>query len=279
MDYKETLNLPNTDFPMKASLAEREPKTIENWVKNAVYDKLREAHDGLPKFILHDGPPYANGHLHCGHALNKILKDIVIKSKSMSGFDAPFIPGWDCHGLPVELNVEKKSGQKDLKAHPEAFRQACRDYAASQIAIQKQEFIRLGVLGDWEGRYATMDYQYEANIVRAFAKIIQQGHLQQGFKPVHWCIECGSALAEAEVDYEEKTSLSIDVAFHAQDPQQFFKCLNLKAADKPLILPVWTTTPWTLPANEAVCLHPDSEYALVETASHDYLVIHALVDA
>ena len=278
-DYKDTLNLPNTTFPMKASLAQREPDMLAEWDELGVYQKIREARAGAPRFILHDGPPYANGHLHCGHALNKILKDIIIKSKSLSGFDAPFVPGWDCHGLPIELNVEKKMDKKDIKSNPAEFRRECRNYAASQIDIQKAEFKRLGVLGEWENRYATMDYAYEANIVRSLAKIIDQGHLQQGFKPVHWCIDCGSALAEAEVDYEDKTSISIDVAFRAIDSQAFLNAMKSQCPLKALILPVWTTTPWTLPANEAVCLHPNLDYALVDCGECYYLVVADLVNA
>ncbi len=278
-DYKDTLNLPNTAFPMKASLAQREPDMLAEWDELRVYQKIREARAGAPRFILHDGPPYANGHLHCGHALNKILKDIIIKSKSFSGFDAPFVPGWDCHGLPIELNVEKKIDKKNIKSNPAEFRRECRHYATTQIDIQKDEFKRLGVLGDWENRYATMDYAYEANIVRSLAKIIDQGHLQQGFKPVHWCIDCGSALAEAEVDYEDKTSISIDIAFTAVDSQGFLDAMKSHGLVKTLILPVWTTTPWTLPANEAVCLHPDLEYALVDAGECYYLIVADLVNA
>lgn len=277
-DYKDTLNLPNTPFPMKASLAQREPQMLVEWDEQRLYQKIREARAGAPRFILHDGPPYANGHLHCGHALNKILKDIIIKSKSFSGFDAPFVPGWDCHGLPIELNVEKKADKKGIKSNPAEFRRECRNYAATQIEIQKDEFKRLGVLGDWENRYATMDFTYEANIVRALAKIIDQGHLQQGFKPVHWCIDCGSALAEAEVDYEDKTSTSIDIAFRAIDSQCFLNVMDSTCPVKNVILPVWTTTPWTLPANEAVCLHPNLDYALVDVGNCYYLIVSDLIE-
>lgn len=271
-EYKDTLNLPNTSFPMKASLATREPQMLADWQKKGVYEQIRKVRAGKKRFILHDGPPYANGHLHCGHALNKILKDIIIKSKSFSGFDAPFVPGWDCHGLPIELNVEKKEGKAGVKISPREFRAKCREYAASQIDIQRNEFLRLGVLGDWFNPYVTMDFRYEANIVRALGLMIKNGHLQQGFKPVHWCIDCGSALAEAEVDYEEKTSPSIDVAFVAVNPAEFMNAMNLKAEVKPVILPIWTTTPWTLPANEAVCLNPEINYSLVDD-SDNYLVI------
>lgn len=277
-EYKDTLNLPHTTFPMKASLAQREPQMLSEWDEKKIYRLIRESRKGAPQFILHDGPPYANGHLHCGHALNKILKDIIIKSKTLSGFDAPFVPGWDCHGLPIELNVEKKDAKKGIKSNPTEFRKACREYAASQIAIQKDEFKRLGVLGDWEHRYATMDYSYEANIVRALARIIEQGHLQQGFKPVHWCIDCGSALAEAEVDYEDKMSPSIDIAFRAIDSQRLLDAMQANVPAKPVILPVWTTTPWTLPANEAVCLNAESGYALVEVGEQFYLMGASLVE-
>ena len=278
-DYKGTLNLPNTTFPMKASLAQREPQMLSEWQVNGVYAKIRAARAGRERFILHDGPPYANGHLHCGHALNKILKDIIIKSKSFSGFDAPFVPGWDCHGLPIELNVEKKSGKAGVKITATEFRKKCRDYAASQIDIQRDEFQRLGVFGDWQNPYATMDFSYEANILRALGTIIENGHLHQGFKPVHWCIDCGSSLAEAEVDYEDKTSSSIDIAFYARDARAFIDKLNPSLSEKSVIVPIWTTTPWTLPANEAVCLHPEFDYTLVDTADHYFLVATDLVES
>ena len=278
-DYKDTLNLPNTTFPMKASLAQREPKMLSEWQQNGVYEQIRAARAGRERFILHDGPPYANGHLHCGHALNKILKDLIVKSKSFSGFDAPFVPGWDCHGLPIELNVEKKVGKAGVKINMTEFRAKCREYAASQIDIQRDEFQRLGVFGDWKNPYATMDYTYEANIIRALGKIIENGHLHQGFKPVHWCVDCGSSLAEAEVDYEDKTSSSIDVAFNAQDSQSFIEKVQSNLSQKPVIVPIWTTTPWTLPANEAVCLHPELDYALVDAKDRYYLVAVALVES
>ncbi|APF02747.1 TPA: isoleucine--tRNA ligase [Legionella pneumophila] len=278
-EYKDTLNLPNTAFPMKASLSVREPEMLADWQARGIYQKIRKARVGSKRFILHDGPPYANGHLHCGHALNKILKDIIIKSKTFSGFDAPFVPGWDCHGLPIELNVEKKVGKAGIKITPREFRAKCREYAASQIDIQREEFQRLGVLGDWYNPYVTMDYHYEANIVRALGLMIKNGHLQQGFKPVHWCIDCGSALAEAEVDYEDKTSPSIDVAFTAVNPSEFLNCFGTPSAVKPLILPIWTTTPWTLPANEAVCLHPEIDYSLIETGDSYYIVATDLVES
>ncbi len=273
LDYKDTLNLPHTDFPMKANLAQREPGMLAEWDRTDLYEKIRKARLGAPRFILHDGPPYANGHLHCGHALNKILKDMLIKSKTLSGYDAPFVPGWDCHGLPVELNVEKKIGKAGVKVSAREFRAQCRVYAASQIDIQRDEFKRLGVFGNWDNPYITMDFGYEANVVRSLAEVVKNRHLHQGFKPVHWCIDCGSALAEAEVDYEDKTSLSVDVAFYAVDLPAFFSTYP----KKPLLIPIWTTTPWTLPANEAVCLHPELLYSLVDVGLQYIVVASDLV--
>lgn len=278
-EYKDTLNLPETAFAMKANLPQKEPVLLAQWAEQGRYQQIRQARQQAKKFVLHDGPPYANGHLHCGHALNKILKDIIVKSKTLSGYDAPFVPGWDCHGLPIELNVEKKFGKAGHKISAEDFRRKCREYAASQIEIQKQEFKRLGVSGDWDNPYATYDYHYEANIIRALGKVIENGHLEQGFKPVHWCVDCGSALAEAEVDYEDKTSHSIDVAFYAVDRQQFLAPWAITDVKKPVIVPIWTTTPWTLPANEAVCLHPTLQYVLLETPHYYLLVVEERVDA
>lgn len=277
-EYKDTLNLPDTSFPMKANLAAREPLMLATWQSLGIYEKIRAARHGKQRFILHDGPPYANGHLHCGHALNKILKDIIVKSKTMNGFDAPFVPGWDCHGLPIELNVEKKMAKGAIKEDPEQFRIKCREYASSQIDIQRDEFKRLGVFGDWDNPYATYDYSYEANIIRALAKIIANGHMQQGFKPVHWCIDCGSALAEAEVDYEDKVSTAIDVAFYAEKPELILAKFGQQLENKPLIVPIWTTTAWTLPANEAVCLHPTQSYDLIEAGDRYYIIASPLVE-
>lgn len=264
-DYKHTLNLPKTDFPMKANLAVREPDMIKTWDSQNLYQTIRQKRKGQKQFILHDGPPYANGHLHCGHALNKILKDMIVKSKSLSGMDAPYVPGWDCHGLPIELNVEKKYGKAGVKISSETFRQKCREYAQSQIDIQRQEFKRLGVLGDWEAPYVTMDFHYEANIIRALGKIVDKGYLHQGFKPVHWCLDCRSALAEAEVEYENKTSPSIDVAFTLQDDSLLMERFSHQSpGEGQCIVPIWTTTPWTLPANEAIAVNPNLEYVLVQ---------------
>lgn len=262
-DYKDTLNLPATDFPMRGNLAQREPDMLKAWQEKNLYQKIREASKGRPKFILHDGPPYANGNIHIGHAVNKVLKDIIIKSRTLDGYDAPYVPGWDCHGLPIELNVEKKVGKPGQKVDAKTFRDKCREYAQSQVNGQRDDFIRLGVLGDWDKPYLTMSYDVEANIVRSLGKIIDKGHLHKGSKPVHWCLDCGSALAEAEVEYEDKTSSAIDVAFTAVDAAAFFSACNAQPNDLPLATVIWTTTPWTLPANMAVSLHPELDYVLV----------------
>ncbi|RDH82582.1 MAG: isoleucine--tRNA ligase [endosymbiont of Galathealinum brachiosum] len=267
-DYKNTLNLPATDFPMRGNLAKREPEMLKKWQEKNLYQKIRNASEGRPKFILHDGPPYANGNIHIGHAVNKILKDIIIKSRTLDGFDAPYIPGWDCHGLPIELNVEKKVGKPGQKVDAKTFRDKCRTYAQTQVNGQRDDFIRLGVLGDWENPYLTMDFNFEANIVRTLGKIIDKGHLHKGSKPVHWCLDCGSALAEAEVEYEDKTSSAIDVVFKAIDADVFFKACDAEKNDLPVATVIWTTTPWTLPANMAVSLHPDLEYVLVKAETH-----------
>ncbi|MDF5300962.1 class I tRNA ligase family protein, partial [Vibrio parahaemolyticus] len=216
-EYKDTLNLPETGFPMRGNLANREPEMLERWYKEDLYGEIRKAKKGKKSFVLHDGPPYANGDIHIGHALNKILKDIIIKSKTLSGFDAPYIPGWDCHGLPIELMVEKKVGKPGQKVTAAEFREKCREYAAGQVEGQKESFKRLGIMGEWDKPYRTMDFATEANIIRALGKIASNGHLLKGFKPVHWCTDCGSALAEAEVEYKDKVSPSIDVRFKTAD--------------------------------------------------------------
>lgn len=278
-DYKNTLNLPKTDFPMKANLANREPAQLAHWQSQSLYQRISQATQSRKPFILHDGPPYANGDIHLGHAVNKILKDIVCKSKRLSGFNAPYVPGWDCHGLPIELNVEKKIG-KVGKVTASEFRQACRDYAASQVKKQSEAFQRLGILGDWDHPYLTMDPGYEAQIIRALKSMIANGHLHQGYKPVHWCTQCGSALAEAEVEYKEKTSPSIDVCFRIVDQAAFAACMQVSSdqlTSRPAII-IWTTTPWTLPANEAVALNPKYEYVLVkldQAHGTDYIVLAA----
>jgi isoleucyl-tRNA synthetase len=263
-DYKHTLNLPKTAFPMKANLAQREPEALKRWQEDKLYEKIREASKGRPQFILHDGPPYANGDIHIGHAVNKIIKDMIVKSKTMSGFDAPYVPGWDCHGLPIELNVEKKIGKAGVKVEPSVFRTKCREYAQKQVNGQKKDFIRLGVLADWDNPYLTMNFQNEADIIRSLGKIADNGHLQKGFKPVHWCMDCGSALAEAEVEYKDKISPAIDVTFEAVDRAAILKTCGIETdVDGSVAIAIWTTTPWTLPANLAVSVHPDFDYVLV----------------
>ena len=267
MDYKNTINLPNTDFPMKADLARREPDFVEAWQRNDIYGKLRQKFAGRPKFVLLDGPPYANGVIHIGHAVNKILKDIIVKSHSLDGYDSPYVPGWDCHGLPIEQQVEKKHGRVGQKLDANAFRKACREFATSQVEAQRVDFQRLGVIGDWNNPYLTMAARYEAEQLRAFAAIIRRGHLVRGFKPVHWCLDCRSSLAEAEVEYEEHTSPSVDVRFRIVDPLDAARRFKLTSSDLAgASIAIWTTTPWTLPANQAVSLHPMLDYVLVEFA-------------
>ncbi|HET7931928.1 MAG TPA: isoleucine--tRNA ligase [Rhodanobacteraceae bacterium] len=265
-DYKQTINLPTTDFAMKADLARREPAMLAEWETAQRYADL-QAHTAQRDraFILHDGPPYANGKIHLGHAVNKILKDLVVRSKLMAGFRSPYVPGWDCHGLPIEIAVEKKYGKVGQKIDAEAFRQHCREYAAQQIDLQRADFKRLGVLGDWEKPYRTMDYKYEADILRALADVYANGHVTRGFKPVHWCFDCGSALAEAEIEYADKQSPAIDVAYDAVDPKALAAKFGVSVDDSTIVaVPIWTTTPWTLPASMAVSLGPDFDYVLVE---------------
>lgn len=278
-DYKHTLNLPQTDFPMKANLAQREPARLQHWDEMGLYERIREQRQGRGKFILHDGPPYANGDIHIGHAVNKILKDIIVKSKTLSGYDAPYVPGWDCHGLPIELNVEKKVGKANHKVSAEVFRQHCRDYASKQVNGQREDFIRLGVLGQWQKPYLTMDYHFEADVIRSLGSIAANGHLHQGFKPVHWCMDCASALAEAEVEYQDKTSTAVDVLFAAADRGALAAAMSVKEDVLPQSsgLVIWTTTPWTLPANKAVAIHPELDYVLLrgEREGREYGVVLA----
>ncbi len=270
MDYKNTVNLQDTKFPMRCDLAKREPEMLKKWYQENRYQKIRQIAQGRNKFILHDGPPYANGQLHIGHASNKILKDIIIRSKTLAGFDAPYVPGWDCHGLPIELNIEKQYG-KNLE--PRDFRNKCREYAETQIDQQKVDFMRLGVLGEWNNPYKTMNFATEAGIVRALGEIYNNGYLFSGVKPVYWCIDCGSALAEAEVEYYDKESPAIDVAFKAVDSAAVAAKFGVTLpAGKAIYAIIWTTTPWTLPANQAICAGAEIEYALVET-SCDYLLV------
>jgi isoleucyl-tRNA synthetase len=266
-DYKSTINLPQTDFPMKADLARREPAMVAAWEERGIYGKQRQVAHGRPRFVLHDGPPYANGAIHIGHAVNKILKDIIVKSRSLDGFDSPYIPGWDCHGLPIEQQVEKKHGRPGQKLDPAAFRAACRAFAQEQVNQQRTDFKRLGVLGDWDHPYLTMAPQYEAQQLRAFGRVIENGHLYKGVKPVHWCLDCRSALAEAEVEYEERTSPAVDVSFRVVDLHDLERRMGLvtgRLGSTPVDVVIWTTTPWTLPANQAVALRDEFRYALVE---------------
>ncbi|MDR2875605.1 MAG: isoleucine--tRNA ligase [Methylobacillus sp.] len=275
-DYKDTLNLPDTPFPMRGDLAKREPAWVKAWRDKRRYHVLREKTRGRPKFILHDGPPYANGDIHLGHAVNKVLKDIIVKSKTLAGFDAPYVPGWDCHGLPIELQVEKQHG----KAIPPArFRELCREYAQAQVERQKADFIRLGILGDWDDPYLTMDFKTEAHIMRALGEIYKNGYLYQGSKPVHWCVDCGSALAEAEVEYEDRNSPAIDVGFKALDNDALAKAFGIAHLHAPVFAVIWTTTPWTLPANQAVCVHPELVYDLIETDKGTLILAHDLAEA
>ncbi len=266
-DYKHTLNLPETEFPMRGNLANREPGMLKEWYEKDLYGQIRSAKKGKKTFILHDGPPYANGNIHLGHSVNKILKDVIIKAKTLSDFDAPYVPGWDCHGLPIELVVEKKVGKPGHKVSAGEFREKCRAYAATQVEGQKTDFKRLGVLGDWDNPYLTMNFDFEANAIRALGRIIKNGHLHKGAKPVHWCTDCGSALAEAEVEYQDKQSPAIDVRFSFVDQDKAVAAFALAAEHQGQGLVstvIWTTTPWTLPANRAVAMHAGLEYALVQ---------------
>jgi len=262
---------------MRGNLAKREPEMLKNWEEAGLYAELRKHAAGRPKFILHDGPPYANGDIHIGHAVNKVLKDIIVKSRTLSGFDAPYVPGWDCHGLPIEHQVEKKVGKAGNKISADDFRARCREYAQKQVDGQRKDFKRLGVMGDWDNPYLTMNFAFEANIIRSLGKIIENGHLQKGEKPVHWCVDCGSALAEAEVEHEDKTSAAIDVRFKAVDEDEFASRCNANGSG-PISAVIWTTTPWTLPANQAVALHPDLDYVLVQAADERLLLAEALYE-
>src|SRR5437016_3892949 len=260
-DYKDTLNLPETPFPMRGDLAKREPQWVKDWKEKGVYRRLRRIAKGRPRFVLHDGPPYANGDIHIGTAVNKILKDIIVKSKTLAGFDAPYVPGWDCHGMPIEVQIEKKYG-KNLP--PEETLRLCRAFALGQIENQKKDFERLGVMGDWEHPYLTMAFGNEADEIRVLGKLLEKGYIYRGLKPVNWCFDCGSALAEAEVEYEERKDPAMDVGFPFAEPEKLAKAFN-HPIEKPGYAVIWTTTPWTLPGNQALNVHPDLVYHLVET--------------
>ena len=280
MDYKSTLNLPKTTFEMRGNLPKKEPKMVAKWQQNnALYGKIRKNCAQREKFILHDGPPYANGTIHIGHAVNKVLKDMIIKSRTLMGFDAPYVPGWDCHGLPIELNVEKKYGKAGRDIEPSEFRQRARDYAQSQVDQQSQDFQSLGIIGDWQNPYLTMAYETEANIIRGLSKIIENGYLERGEKPVLWCLDCKSSLAEAEIEYHNHHSKAIDVAFNIVDTAALSHIFSVSLSPKPAAILIWTTTPWTIPANQAVCLHPDICYALVDCDGHYWIIAEELVTA
>ena len=280
INYRDTLNLPQTELSMKAGLPKKEPEILDFWNDIGLYEKIRQQNLNNKKFILHDGPPYANGAIHLGHSVNKILKDITIKSKTLQGLDAPYVPGWDCHGLPIELNVEKKHGKRsELVQNKKMFQEACKEYALTQIESQKKDFIRLGVLGEWDNPYKSLDSSFEANAVRALGKIYEAGHIEKGEKPVHWCQDCGSALAEAEVEYQDKTSKSIDVAFKANE--QSLKKLNEVFATNivdGISFVIWTTTPWTIPSNVAVCINPELDYALIKLDGEYLVIAEAMIE-
>ena len=261
--YKDTLNLPQTDFPMRGNLAQREPQMLKAWQEKGIYQAIREHSAGRPKFVLHDGPPYANGDIHIGHAVNKVIKDVIVKARQLEGFDAPYIPGWDCHGLPIENKVESKTGKPGIKIDEASFRAKCREYAATQINGQREDFKRLGVFGDWDNPYLTMNFENEANIIRTLGRIVDKGHVYQGVKPVFWSWGAHSALAEAEVEYQDKTSNAIDVKFRAADEAAILDIFGTDAGSGPVSFVIWTTTPWTIPANLGVALHPELDYALV----------------
>jgi isoleucyl-tRNA synthetase len=281
-ETKYKINQPETPFPMRGDLAKREPAWLKQWQDKKLYERIRKARKGAKKFILHDGPPYANGDIHIGHAVNKILKDIIVKAKTLSGYDAPYVPGWDCHGLPIELVVEKSHGKN---IDPAKFRELCRAYAAEQVEKQKKDFIRLGVLGDWDNPYLTMDFKTEADIMRALGEIQKNGYLYQGSKPVHWCVDCGSALAEAEVEYEDVNSPAIDVGFKlVANKADIFNIFDRWIEEGDYVSDeihavIWTTTPWTLPANQAVSVHPLAVYSLISTSKGLIILSRKLADS
>jgi isoleucyl-tRNA synthetase len=274
-DYRATLNLPDTPFPMRGDLPKREPGWVAQWEKQGLYRRLRDARHGKPLFILHDGPPYANGQIHMGHAVNKVLKDMIVKTRQLMGFDAQYAPGWDCHGLPIENAIEKKHGNKLSR---DEMQEKSRAYATEQIGQQMVDFKRLGVLGDWEHPYRTMDFANEAGELRAFKRVIERGFVYRGLKPVYWCFDCGSSLAEFEIEYADKKSYTIDVAFKCAEPERLATAFGLDALAKDAFVLIWTTTPWTIPANQALNLNPQLEYSLVDTERGLLLLASALVE-
>ncbi|MDP1533941.1 MAG: class I tRNA ligase family protein, partial [Rubrivivax sp.] len=275
-DYRATLNLPDTPFPMRGDLPKREPGWVAAWNDGGLYKRLRDARCGAPLFVLHDGPPYANGKLHIGHAVNKVLKDMVVKSKQLAGFDARYVPGWDCHGLPIENQIEKLHGRALPRDQVQAKSRA---YAGEQIAQQKADFQRLGVLGDWEHPYRTMDFGNEAGEIRVLQRLIERGFVYRGLKPVYWCFDCGSSLAEFEIEYADKKSQTLDVGFRCAEPARLAAAFGLPALAKEAYAVIWTTTAWTLPANQALNLNPALDYALVDTERGLLLLAAALVGA
>ncbi|HNN34757.1 MAG TPA: class I tRNA ligase family protein, partial [Ottowia sp.] len=273
-DYRQTLNLPDTPFPMRGDLPKREPGWVQAWEDQGLYRRLRAARAGRAKFILHDGPPYANGQIHIGHAVNKVLKDMIVKARQLKGMDAHYVPGWDCHGLPIENQIEKQFGRHLSRDEMQAKGRA---YATEQIASQMKDFRRLGVLGEWDKPYKTMDFANEAGELRLFKRLIERGFVYRGLKPVYWCFDCGSALAEAEIEYQDRRSTTVDVAFKAHDPAALAAAFGLPHLGKPAYAVIWTTTAWTIPANQALNLGPHIEYALVDTARGLLLLAKARV--
>ena len=269
-ELKKTLNLPQTAFPMKANLTQKEPEYVQYWNEQDIYARLRETKKGKPVFILHDGPPYANGKIHLGHVINKVLKDLVVKSKSMMGFDSPYVPGWDCHGLPIELQVEKNTGAKKKNMNLVEFRRECRKYAEKYLDIQRQSFKRLGIFGDWDHPYMTMAYEYQATIARIFGQFFRSGSVYRGFKPVHWCWSCETALADTEVEYRDHKSPSVYVKFPVEED---WSSLDPALQGKKIFVIIWTTTPWTLPANLAIALHPEFDYVAYEVPSGEVYIV------
>ena len=274
-DYRSTLNLPDTPFPMRGDLPKREPGWVKAWEEQGVYKKLRASRAGAPKFVLHDGPPYANGQIHMGHAVNKILKDMIVKARQLKGMDAAYIPGWDCHGLPIENAIEKKFGRKLPRDEMQAKSRA---FATEQIDLQRADFKRLGVLGDWDHPYRTMDFKNEAEEIRAFKRVVERGFVYRGLKPVYWCFDCGSSLAEFEIEYADKKSQTLDVGFLCAEPAKLASAFGLSALEKDAFVVIWTTTAWTIPANQALNLNPDIVYALVDTERGLLVLAEGLVE-
>ena len=273
--YRATLNMPDTPFPMRGDLPKREPGWVAEWEKNDLYGKLRAARQGAPKFVLHDGPPYANGNIHIGHAVNKVLKDMIVKARQLAGFDAIYVPGWDCHGLPIENQIEKTFGRNLSRDDVQA---KARAYAGEQIDGQRTDFKRLGVLGDWAHPYLTMNFGNEANEIRALKKIMDRGYVYRGLKPVYWCFDCGSSLAEFEIEYADKHSPAVDVAFLSAEPEKLAAAFGVAPLAKDAFTVIWTTTPWTIPANQALNLNPELPYALVDTERGLFVMAATLVD-